>query len=48
MVQNFQGEPKWLDGTVTEQTGPVFNKVLVGDQHGYTILLILMFDIKER
>lgn len=32
LVQNFRGEPKWLDGTVTEQTGPVSYKVLVGDQ----------------
>ena len=31
-MQNFRGEPKWLDGTVTEQTGPVSYKVLVGDQ----------------
>ena len=32
LVQNFRGEPRWLDGTVTEQTGPVSYKVLVGDQ----------------
>ena len=32
LVQNFRGEPKWLDGTVSEQTGPVSYKVLVGDQ----------------
>ena len=32
LVQNFRGEPKWLDGTVTEQTGPVSYKVLVGGQ----------------
>ena len=32
LVQNFRGEPKWLDGTVLEQTGPVSYKVLVGDQ----------------
>ena len=32
LVQNFLGEPKWLDGTVTEPTGPVSYKVLVGDQ----------------
>ena len=32
LVQNFRGEPKWLDGTVTEQTGPVSYKVLVGEQ----------------
>ena len=32
LVQNFRGEPKWLDGTITEQTGPVSYKVLVGDQ----------------
>ena len=32
LVQNFRGEPKWLNGTVTEQTGPVSYKVLVGDQ----------------
>ena len=32
LVQNFRGEPKWLDGTITEKTGPVSYKVLVGDQ----------------
>ena len=32
LVQNFQGEPRWLSGTITEQTGPVCYKVLVGDQ----------------
>ena len=32
LVQNFREEPKWLDGTVTEQTGPVSYKVLAGDQ----------------
>ena len=32
LVQNFRGEPKWLNGTVSEQTGPVSYKVLVGDQ----------------
>ena len=32
LVQNFGGEPKWLDGTVTEQPGPVSYKVLVGEQ----------------
>ena len=32
LVQNFRGEPKWLDGTVSEQTGPVSYKDLVGDQ----------------
>ena len=31
-MQNFGGEPKWLDGTVTEQPGPVSYKVLVGEQ----------------
>ena len=31
-MQNFLSEPKWLDGTVTEQTGPVSYKVLVGEQ----------------
>ena len=29
LVQNFRGEPKWLDGTVTEQTDPLSYKVLV-------------------
>ena len=32
LVQNFRGEPKWLDGTVTEQTGPVSYKFLFGEQ----------------
>ena len=32
LLQNFQGEPKWLDGTVTAQTGSVYHKVLVGEQ----------------
>lgn len=32
LVQNFRGEPRWLEGTVTEQTGPVSYKVLVEDQ----------------
>ena len=32
LVQNFRGKPRWLDGTVAEQTGPVSYKVLVGDQ----------------
>ena len=32
LVQNFGGKPRWLDGTVAEQTGPLSRKVLVGDQ----------------
>ena len=32
LLQNFRGEPKWLDGTVTEQTGSDYHKALVGDQ----------------
>ena len=33
LLQNFWGEPKRLDGTVTEQTGFVSSyEVLVGDQ----------------
>ena len=32
LVQNFQGKPQWLNGTVAEQTVPVSYKVLVGDQ----------------
>ena len=32
LIQNFRGEPKWLDGAVTEQTGSVYRKALVGDQ----------------
>ena len=32
LVQNFRGEPRWLEGTVMEQTGPVSYKVLVEDQ----------------
>ena len=32
LVQNFRGEPKSLDGIVTEQTGPVSYKLLVGEQ----------------
>ena len=32
LVQNFRGEPKWLNGTATEQPGPVSCKVLVGEQ----------------
>ena len=31
-MQNFRGEPKWLNGTVTEQPGPVSYKFLVGGQ----------------
>ena len=31
-MQNFRGEPRWLEGTVTEQTVPVSCKVLVEDQ----------------
>ena len=31
-MQNFKGEPSWLEGTVREQTGPVSYKVLVKDQ----------------
>ena len=32
LVQNFRGKPRWLNGTVAEQTGPVSYKVLVDDQ----------------
>ena len=32
LMQNFRGEPKSLDGIVTEQTGPVSYKLLVGEQ----------------
>ena len=32
LSQNSRAEPKWLDDTVTEQTGPVSYKELVGDQ----------------
>ena len=32
LVQNFRGEPRWVEGTVAEQTGPVSYKVLVEDQ----------------
>ena len=32
LVQNFRGKPRWLNGTVAEQTIPVSYKVLVGDQ----------------
>lgn len=32
LVQNFRGEPKSLDGIVTEQTSPVSYKLLVGEQ----------------
>ena len=32
LVQNFREEPKWLNGTVMEQPGPVSYKVLVGEQ----------------
>ena len=32
LVQNFRGKPRWLNGTVAEQTVPVSYKVLVGDQ----------------
>ena len=31
-MQDFRGEPNWLDGTVTDQPGPVSYKVLVGEQ----------------
>ena len=32
LVQNFRGEPKWIEGTVAERTGPVSYRVIVGDQ----------------
>ena len=32
LVQNFRGEPRWLEGTVAKQTGPVSYNVLVEDQ----------------
>ena len=33
LLRNFRGQPKWLDGTVTELTGSVYYyKVLVVDQ----------------
>ena len=31
-MQDIRGVPKWLDGTVTEQPGPVSYKVLVERQ----------------
>ena len=34
LVQNFRGEPKWIEGTVAERTGPVSYRVIVGDQYG--------------
>ena len=30
-MQDFRGEPNWLDGTVTDHPGPVSYKVLVGE-----------------
>ena len=30
-VQNFRGEPRWLAGTVVEETGPVSYRVQVGE-----------------
>ena len=32
LVQNFRGKPRWLNGTVVQQTRSVSYKVLVGDQ----------------
>ena len=32
LVQNFRGEPKWLKATITERTGPVSYKTLVGEE----------------
>ena len=32
LLQDIRGVPKWLDGTVTEQPGPVSYKVLVERQ----------------
>ena len=32
LVQDIRGVRKWLDGTVTDQPGPVSYKVLVGEQ----------------
>lgn len=29
LLQNVRGQPKWLDGTATEQTSSVYYKVLV-------------------
>ena len=31
-MQDFRGEPNWLDGTVTDQPGPVSYKGLVREQ----------------
>ena len=31
LVRKFRGKTEWLDGTVTEQTGPVSHKVPVGE-----------------
>ena len=31
-VRNLRGQPKWLEGTIIEKTGPVSYKVTVGDQ----------------
>ena len=32
LLENFRGQLKWLDGTVTEQTSSVYHKALVRDQ----------------
>mgnify|MGYP001799911333 FL=1 len=32
LVENFRGEPKWLKATITERTGPVSYKTLVGEE----------------
>ena len=32
LVQNFRGEPRWLDATVVERTGPVSYKTQIGEQ----------------
>ena len=32
LVQNFRGEPKWLEATVVERTGPVSYKVMIGEE----------------
>ena len=32
LVENFRGEPEWLEGTVVERTGPVSYEVQVDDR----------------
>ena len=48
LVQNFRGKPRWLNGTVAEQTGPVSYKVLVGNQLWNATLIKCISSVDRR